>query len=167
VLMLFDKNISPGRNQACASCHMPYVAFSGPIPSVNLTMSPIPERSIIGPASGRRKRHTYSPFFPVLQYNEEQGLFFGGNFWDSRATGYLLRNPTPNRHRVLPLILKKWASLTLLASRFGSRRLCTDRSSKSYGAKPRSISSSQRILRRSAQPQEGLRCSAGTSNQSS
>jgi cytochrome c peroxidase len=29
----------------------------------------------------------------VLQYNQEQGLFFGGNFWDSRATGYKLRVP--------------------------------------------------------------------------
>jgi hypothetical protein len=29
----------------------------------------------------------------VLQYNQEQGLFFGGNFWDSRATGYRLRDP--------------------------------------------------------------------------
>src|SRR5947209_15575136 len=45
--------------------------------------------------AGKRtaQRYTYSPFFPVLQYNEEQGLFFGGNFWDSRATGYLIRNP--------------------------------------------------------------------------
>src|ERR1700726_4090350 len=34
-----------------------------------------------------------APFFPALQYNQEQGLFFGGNFWDSRATGYKLRNP--------------------------------------------------------------------------
>src|ERR1700720_590545 len=33
-LMLFDKNISTNRNQACASCHMPYVGFGGPIPSV-------------------------------------------------------------------------------------------------------------------------------------
>jgi cytochrome c peroxidase len=93
VLMLFDKNISPGRNQACASCHMPYVAFSGPIPSVNLTMIAYP--GTVHYRAGKRtaQRHTYSPFFPVLQYNEEQGLFFGGNFWDSRATGYLLRNP--------------------------------------------------------------------------
>ena len=34
-LMLFDKNMSPGRNQACTSCHMPYAGWSGPIPSVN------------------------------------------------------------------------------------------------------------------------------------
>src|SRR6267378_8510785 len=41
-LMNYDKRISPGRNSACASCHMPYVAFSGPIPSVNLTMVAYP-----------------------------------------------------------------------------------------------------------------------------
>src|SRR5450755_4434506 len=28
-LMLFDKNISPQKNEACASCHMPYAGFSG------------------------------------------------------------------------------------------------------------------------------------------
>jgi cytochrome c peroxidase len=27
------------------------------------------------------------------QYNQEQQLFVGGNFWDSHATGYRLRNP--------------------------------------------------------------------------
>src|SRR5580704_12283290 len=41
-LMLFDTNISPNRNQACASCHMPYTGLSGPIPSVNLTMIAFP-----------------------------------------------------------------------------------------------------------------------------
>jgi cytochrome c peroxidase len=92
-LMLFDKNISPNRNQACASCHMPYVAFSGPIPSVNLTMIAYPGTAHFRAGKRTAQRHTYSPFFPVLQYNQVQGLFFGGNFWDSRATGYKLRNP--------------------------------------------------------------------------
>src|SRR5260370_41402272 len=41
-LMNFDKNISPSRNIACSSCHMPYAGFSGPIPSVNLTMVAFP-----------------------------------------------------------------------------------------------------------------------------
>jgi cytochrome c peroxidase len=91
-LMNFDKNISPNRNQACASCHMPYVAFSGPIPSVNLTMIAYPGTVHFRAGKRTAQRYTYSPFFPVLQYNEEQGLFFGGNFWDSRATGYLLRS---------------------------------------------------------------------------
>jgi cytochrome c peroxidase len=92
-LMLFDKNMSPGRNQACTSCHMPYAGWSGPIPSVNLTIIAYP--GTVHYRAGKRtpQRHTYSPFFPVLQYNQEQMLFFGGNFWDSRATGYRLRNP--------------------------------------------------------------------------
>src|SRR5437016_3672991 len=40
--MNYDKNISPERNSACSSCHMPYVGFSGPIPSVNLTLVAYP-----------------------------------------------------------------------------------------------------------------------------
>src|SRR6266852_1884222 len=37
-LMNFDENMSPFKNRACSFCHMPYAGFSGPIPSVNLTM---------------------------------------------------------------------------------------------------------------------------------
>src|SRR3954464_11051362 len=41
-LLNFDINISPFKNVACSSCHRPYVGFSGPIPSVNLTMVAYP-----------------------------------------------------------------------------------------------------------------------------
>jgi cytochrome c peroxidase len=92
-LMLFDKNISPHNNEACASCHMPYAGFSGPIQSVNLTMIAYPGTVRVRAGKRTAQRHPYAPFFPVLQYNQEQGLFFGGNFWDSRATGYRLRVP--------------------------------------------------------------------------
>lgn len=92
-LMNFDKNISPNKNIACSSCHMPYAAFSGPIPSVNLTMIAYPGTAHFRAGKRTAQRYTYAPYFPVLQYNQEQGLFFGGNFWDSRATGYLLRSP--------------------------------------------------------------------------
>jgi cytochrome c peroxidase len=92
-LMLFDNNISPNRNQACASCHMPYAGFGGPIPSVNLTIIAFPGTAHFRVGKRIPQRHPYAPFFPVLQYNQVQGLFFGGNFFDSRATGYLLRVP--------------------------------------------------------------------------
>ena len=92
-LMNFDRNMSPERNQACSSCHMPYAGFSGPIPSVNLTMIAYPGTVHFRAGKRTAQRYTYSPFFPVLQFNQVQGLFFGGNFWDSRATGFLLRNP--------------------------------------------------------------------------
>jgi cytochrome c peroxidase len=91
--MNFDENMSPNRNEACSFCHMPYAGFSGPIPSVNLTMIAYPGTVHFRANKRTAQRYTYSPFFPVLQYNQVQGLFFGGNFWDSRATGYLLRNP--------------------------------------------------------------------------
>ena len=91
-LMNYDKNISPFKDIACASCHMPYVGFSGPIPSVNLTMIAYPGTVHFRAGKRTAQRYTYAPFFPVLQYNQVQGAFFGGNFWDSRATGYLLRN---------------------------------------------------------------------------
>jgi cytochrome c peroxidase len=92
-LMLFDKGMSPNRNEACASCHMPYVGFGGPIPSVNLTIIAFPGTTHFRVGKRIPQRHPYAPFFPVLQYNQAQGLFFGGNFFDSRATGYLLRIP--------------------------------------------------------------------------
>ena len=92
-LMNYDVNMSSLKNIACASCHMPYVGFGGPIPSVNLTMIAYPGTYHFRAGKRTPQRYTYSPYFPVLQYNESQELFFGGNFWDSRATGYLLQSP--------------------------------------------------------------------------
>src|SRR5216683_3240854 len=92
-LMNYDETMSVFKDRACAFCHMPYVAFSGPIPSVNLTMIAYPGSFAFRAGKRTAPRYTYSPWYPVLQYNAIAGLFFGGNFWDSRATGYLLQNP--------------------------------------------------------------------------
>jgi cytochrome c peroxidase len=102
-LMNFDSTISPLENYACSSCHMPYVAFSGPIPSVNLTMIAYP--GTVHYRAGKRtaQRYTYASYFPALQYDAVQGLFFGGNFWDSRATGYLIRNPSAEQSQFPPV----------------------------------------------------------------
>src|ERR1700726_1232265 len=102
-LMNFDKNISPNKNEACASCHMPYVAFSGPIPSVNLTMIAYPGSAHFRAGKRTAQRYTYAPFFPVLQFNQVQGAFFGGNFWDSRATGYLIRSADAEQAQFPPV----------------------------------------------------------------
>src|SRR5260370_30939262 len=89
---LFDKNLSVNKNQACSFCHMPYAGFSGPIPSVNLTTVAYPGSSHFRFGKRKPNSYTYSPFFPVLQYNKTQANFYGGNFWDARATGYLLQS---------------------------------------------------------------------------
>jgi cytochrome c peroxidase len=92
-LLNFDETISPYRDRACATCHMPYAGFSGPIPSVNLTMIAYPGSMAYRAGKRTAQRYTYSPSFPVLAYNATQNNFFGGNFWDGRATGYLLQSP--------------------------------------------------------------------------
>jgi cytochrome c peroxidase len=92
-LMNFDEHMSPFENRACGFCHMPYAGFSGPIPSVNLTMIAYPGSFQFRAGKRTAQRYTYAPFFPVLNFNQTQGLFFGGNFWDGRATGYLLGSP--------------------------------------------------------------------------
>src|ERR1700731_2823521 len=91
--MNFDLNMSPLKDVGCASCHMPYVGFSGPIPSVNLTMISYPGTFHFRAGKRTAQRYTYSPDFPVLEFNTTQGAFFGGNFWDARATGNKLQSP--------------------------------------------------------------------------
>jgi cytochrome c peroxidase len=84
--------MSPFKDEACASCHMPYAGFSGPIPSVNLTMIAYPGTFRFRAGKRTAQRYTYSPDFPVLEFNVTQGAFFGGNFWDGRSTGFLLQS---------------------------------------------------------------------------
>ena len=99
----FDRNISPFKDRACAFCHMPYVAFGPPIPSVNLTMIAYPGSVNFRAGKRNPQRYTYAPSFPVLNYNATQQAFFGGNFWDSRATGYLLGSPDANQAQGPPV----------------------------------------------------------------
>jgi cytochrome c peroxidase len=99
----FDRNISPFKDRACAFCHMPYVGFGPPIPSVNLTMIAYPGSVMFRAGKRNPQRYTYAPSFPVLNYNGTQQAFFGGNFWDSRATGYLLGSPDANQAQGPPV----------------------------------------------------------------
>src|SRR3979411_289765 len=72
---------------------MPYAGFSGPIPSVNLTMVAYPGTERFRAGKRTAQRYTYSPRFPVLQFNAAQSLFFGVIFWGARSTGFLLQSP--------------------------------------------------------------------------
>ena len=110
-LLLFDKQLSVNRNEACTFCHMPYVDFTGPISLLNMTTVSYPgsvRNASADPAQsryGHRKpqSYTYSPYYPALQYNEAQGDFYGGNFWDLRATGTYLQNPAAEQAQDPPI----------------------------------------------------------------
>jgi cytochrome c peroxidase len=93
-LLLFDKRLSVNQNEACSFCHTPETGFTGPVQSLNLTTVSYPG-SVRARFSNRKPQsYMYAPFAPVLHYNALQGDFVGGNFWDMRASGYRLQNPS-------------------------------------------------------------------------
>src|ERR1700682_4656686 len=92
-LMLYDKNLSVYRNEACAFCHMPETGFTGPVSEVNRTTGAYPGSGRPRFRNRKPQSHAYAPLSPVLHYNPGQGDLVGGNFWDMRATGRRLGNP--------------------------------------------------------------------------
>src|SRR5207247_10711577 len=65
-LLNFDENMSPFKNRACAFCHMPYAGFSGPIPSVNLTMIAYPGSFQYRAGMRTAQRYKDTPFCHML-----------------------------------------------------------------------------------------------------
>jgi cytochrome c peroxidase len=101
-LEIFDPNLSVNNNVACSYCHDPAAGYAngssvlsvftgGSNPgSVPITVhGAYPNNRI---AKRNPNSYVYAPYFPPLQYNTTQGDFYGGNFWDARATGYRLQN---------------------------------------------------------------------------
>ncbi len=117
----FDMISFPG-GMSCADCHAPQVGFTGPMAGINLRGAVY--RGADGRSFGNRKPPSaaYATFSPVFDYDTEEGLFVGGNFWDGRATGEKLGNPAadqaqgpflnpvehnlPNKETVLEIISK-------------------------------------------------------------
>lgn len=92
----FDKISSPD-SMSCADCHAPMSGFTGPIPGINREGSVY--RGAVPQRFGNRKPPSaaYATFSPVFHYDEDEGLFVGGNFWDGRATGEILGNPAADQ----------------------------------------------------------------------
>jgi len=93
-LLLFDKRLSVNQNEACSFCHTPETGFTGPIQSLNETTVSYPGSVRTRFSNRKPQSYMYAPFSPVLHYNALQGDFVGGNFWDMRASGYRLQNPS-------------------------------------------------------------------------
>jgi len=92
-LMLYDKELSVNRNEACAFCHTPETGFTGPVSELNRTTGAYPGSVRTRFSDRKPQSHAYAPLSPVLHYNPGQGDLVGGNFWDMRATGRRLGNP--------------------------------------------------------------------------
>src|SRR3984893_3626724 len=92
-LMLYDKQLSVNRNEACAFCHMPEVGFTGPVSELNRTTGSYPGSVRTRFSKRKPQTHAYATLSPVLHYSPGQGDLVGGTFWDMRATGCRLGNP--------------------------------------------------------------------------
>lgn len=108
--IFFDKQLSIGRNQACATCHIPEAGWVGDDTRIN-EAGAVYEGSIKGKFGNRKPPSsayaTLSPIFYAdfggsLLGDDEHNLasdpvFAGGNFWDGRATGWKLGNPAADQ----------------------------------------------------------------------
>jgi hypothetical protein len=117
--------------------------------------------------AGKRtaQRYTYAPYFPVLDYNPTQGLFFGGNFWDSRATGYFLQQADAEQAQHPPVDTQEMGNPDTACIAFKlSQAAYRPFFEQAWGAGSLDIKFPPNTGSRSAPPL-GLQCSARTSRQ--
>ena len=151
-LMNFDKNMSPNRNQACGSCHMPYAGFSGPISIGQPDDGRIPDRRTCAPEADSAediRTHLFSPYCMTTRPRGSSSVAISGI---SRATGYILQQPDAEQALHPPVDTQEMglpdtACIAFRLSRAGYRPLF-----ERYGARARWTSSSHPIPRRRATP---------------
>ena len=101
-LEIFDPNLSVNNNVACSYCHDPMAGYANGVSilSVYTGGSSIGSVAITVPGAYPNTRiakrnpqsYVYATYYPRLYYNPSQADFYGGNFWDGRASGYRLQN---------------------------------------------------------------------------
>src|SRR5580693_4181958 len=101
-LEIFDPNLSVNNNVACSYCHDPMAGYANGVSilSVYTGGSSIGSVAITVPhaypnnriAKRNPQSYVYATYYPRLYYNPSQADFYGGNFWDGRASGYRLQN---------------------------------------------------------------------------
>lgn len=101
--LLYDKQLSVNRNEACAFCHMPEAGFTGPSSELNRTTGAYPGSVRARFGSRKPQSHSYAPLSPVLHIDTARGDLVGGNFWDMRATGLRLGIPAAEQAESPPV----------------------------------------------------------------
>ncbi len=81
-LLFFDPMLSTPPGQACSHCHSPATGFGDPNQQLSVSRGAHPDRY------GNRNDMTvsYAAYIPPLAFDEEEGLWVGGLFWDGRAS---------------------------------------------------------------------------------
>jgi cytochrome c peroxidase len=92
-VMFFDPNLSKNGDQSCAACHAAEVGYTGPDGLVN-TGGAVYQGTLPNHFGNRKPpASAYAGDSPVLFFDQAEGAWFGGMFWDGRATGAALGDP--------------------------------------------------------------------------
>ena len=149
--MLYDKQLSVLRNEACAFCHMPETGFTGPVSELNHSTGAYPGSVRTRYSERKPQTHAYAPLSPVLHYNPAQGDLVGGNFWDMRAT----RPPIPSRWGCQILHVRstepRSGRIVLYSKKFGDIRPV-------FGSESWSLPGRRKTQSRKLQAQRKRRC---------
>ena len=89
--LFFDTNLSVNGTQSCAACHAAEVGYTGPDAAVNaggaVYQGALPNHF------GNRKPPASAYAGDSVPLHQVDGAWFGGMFWDGRATGAILGDP--------------------------------------------------------------------------
>lgn len=98
-----DKNLSLYQNQSCQTCHHPLAGFADPKNHLDPYVNVVSVGSD-GVSLGGRNAPTaaYAGYSPI-RYQDTNGDWFGGMFWDGRATGDTLGDPLAEQAQGPPL----------------------------------------------------------------
>jgi cytochrome c peroxidase len=87
--LYFDENLSDPVGQSCASCHDPGFGFADPDAGLPVSEGVIP--GLFG--SRNSPSSAYAMYSPIFHFDDSEGLWIGGQFWDGRATGEISGDP--------------------------------------------------------------------------
>ena len=96
-VIFFDHRLSSPPGQACASCHAPEAGWTPNRADIHAGGGMHPGAVIERFGNRKPPSAAYATLSPNLHYDSTEGLFIGGNFWDGRATGWLLGNPAADQ----------------------------------------------------------------------
>jgi len=105
-----DKNLSLNQNQSCQTCHHPLAGFADRSNFLH-PYDKVVSLGSDGVSLGGRNAPTsaYAGYSPIRYQDDDSGEWFGGMFWDGRATGETLGDPLAEQAQGPPLNLAEMA----------------------------------------------------------
>lgn len=88
--LYFDTDLSTPTGQSCASCHDPAFGFVDPDSDLPVSQGVLPRLRF---GNRNSPASAYAMYSPIFYFDEAEGLWVGGLFWDGRATGFVLGDP--------------------------------------------------------------------------